>query len=300
VWNWIDWGSNLDIQTGSANTVVNGLFIQLMETGKLLAQVASNAGDVSVYQGLETAAKNHFNQYFWRAASSAYVFDLLNGMQSADIDDRSNAWAVLAGVVDASKLPGVLNVLNTQFNASPYQERYIEEAMFRMGNDRDAINRMLRFYQSDIDSWSQTMWEQSGGSIDSNNHAWAASPTYLLGAFVAGVRPTAPGWSAYQVTPLLGPLTSVAATVPSVRGTIHVSHTLSATSYTLALVSPAGTQATVGIPRTQNWTSVTANGRTVWSQGTFMTGVTGVTGATADTAYINFSVAPGTWQFAAQ
>jgi len=300
VWNWIDWGSNLDIQTGSANTVANGLFVRLMETGKLLAQATGNTSDANFYQSLETAEKSHFNQYFWRPAANAYVFGLLNGTQSATIDDRSNAWAVLAGAADSSKLPGVLNVLNTRQNASPYQERYIEEAMFQMGNDGDAITRMLSFYQSDIDSWSQTMWERSGGSIDSNNHAWAASATYLLGAFVAGVRPTAPGWSSYQVTPQLGPLTSVSATVPSVRGTIHVSHTLSATSYTLALVSPAGTQATVGIPRRQNWTSITANGRVVWSQGTFMTGVTGVTGLSADSQYINLSVAPGTWQFAAQ
>jgi hypothetical protein len=228
------------------------------------------------------------------------VFGLLNGTQSGTIDDRSNAWAVLAGAADASRLPGVLNILNTQQNASPYQERYIEEAMFQMGNDREAITRMLSFYQSDIDSWSQTMWERSGGSIDSNNHAWAASATYLLGAFVAGVRPTAPGWSTYQIAPQMGPLTQVSATVPSVRGSIQVSHTLSTTSYMLALVSPAGTQATVGIPRKQTWTSVTANGRTVWNQGTFVTGISGITGVSADSQFINFSVAPGTWQFAAQ
>jgi len=300
VWNWIDWGSNLDIQTGSANTVVNGLFVRLLETAKVLAQVSGAGSDVAFYQSQEDAVKSHFNQYFWRAASSSYVFGLLNGAQSATIDDRSNAWAVLAGAPDASRLPGVLNVLTGQFNASPYQERYIEEAMFQMGNDSEALARMLRYYQSDIDSWSQTMWERSGGAIDSNNHAWAASPTYLLGAFVAGVRPTAPGWTSYQVTPLLGTLTSVSATVPSVRGSITVSHTLSATSYTLALISPAGTQALVGIPRKRAWTSVTANGATVWTQAGFASGVTGISAGGTDSQYIKFNVAPGTWQFAAR
>jgi hypothetical protein len=207
---------------------------------------------------------------------------------------------VLSGAADATRLPGVLSVLTTQLDASPYQERYIEEAMFQMGNDNEAVARMLSFYQSDIDSWSQTLWEQSGSSIDSNNHAWAAGPAYLLGAFVAGVRPTAPGWTAYQVAPQLGPLTSVSATVPSVLGSISVSHTLSATRYTLALVSPAGTQAQVGIPRKQPWTSVTANGATVWTSAGFVTGVAGITPGTADSQYIRFNVAPGTWQFAAQ
>ena len=300
VWNWIDWGSNLDVQTGSANTVSNGLLIRLLETAKVLAQVSGVTADVAYYQSLEDTAKNHFNQYFWRAASNAYVFGLLNGTQSSTIDDRSNAWAVLSGVADSSRLPGVLNVLTNQLNASPYQERYIEEALFQMGNDNEAVSRMLSYYQSDIDSWSQTMWEKSGGSIDSNNHAWAASPTYLLGAFVAGVRPTAPGWTSYQVTPLLGPLTSVSATVPSVRGSITVSHTLSATSYTLALISPSGTQALVGIPRKHPWSSITANGVTVWTQAGFVSGVTGITAGAVDSQYIKLNVAPGMWQFVAQ
>jgi hypothetical protein len=300
VWNWIDWGSNLDIQTGSANTVVNSLLVRLLETAKVLAQVSGVTADVSFYQGLEDAVLSHFNQYFWRPGASAYVFGLQNGTQSSTIDDRSNAWAVLSGAADASRLPGVLGVLTNQLNASPYQERYIEEAMFQMGNDNEAIARMLRYYQSDIDSWSQTMWERSGGSIDSNNHAWAASPTYLLGAFVAGVRPTAPGWASYQVTPLLGTLTSVSATVPSVRGSITVSHSLSATSYALALISPVGTRALVGIPRKRPWTSITANGATVWTQAGFVSGVTGITAAGTDGQYIKFNVAPGTWQFAAQ
>jgi hypothetical protein len=299
VWNWIDWGTNLDIQTGSANTVVNGLFVRLLETGKLLAQASGNTGDISLYQGFENAVTSHFNPYFWSPSANAYVFGLLNGAQSSTIDDRSNAWAVLAGAPDPARLPGVLNVLDTKLNAAPYQERYIEEAMFQMGSDSDAITRMLNYYQMDIDSWSQTMWERSGGGDESNNHAWAAGATYLLGAFVAGVRPTAPGWASYVVAPQLGTLTSVSATVPSVRGSISVSHTLSATSYTLALTSPVGTNAVVSIPKKHAWTTVTANGAIVWNRGTF-TNAAGITSAGEDSAYIRFNTAPGTWQFAAQ
>jgi hypothetical protein len=158
---------------------------------------------------------------------------------------------------------------------------------------------MLSYYQSDIDSWSQTMWERSGSSVDSNNHAWAASPAYLLGAFVAGVRPTAPGFTAYQVLPQLGTLTQASATVPSVRGAIAVSHSLSATSYKLALVSPAATQAVVGVPRKHPWTQVTANGTVVWTPAGF-TPAPGITAGGVDARYIKFNVAPGTWQFTAQ
>ena len=298
-WNWIDWGTNLDVQTGSANTVSNGLFVRLMERAKTLAQASGNLADVTYYRGLEDLVKSQFDRYFWNAGANAYVFDVLNGAQSTTIDDRSNAWAILAGAADAAKAAAILNVLNTRQNASPYQERYIEEAMFEMGNDDDAISRMRTYYKPDIDSWSQTMWERVTASYNTNNHAWAASPAYLLGAFVAGVRPTAPGWTSYQVMPLLGTLTSVSATVPTPHGLIAVNHALSEARYTLDLTSPAGTQAWVGIPRKHSWTSITANGQLVWSRGAFASGVAGVTGAGTDNRFIKLDLTAGTWQIVA-
>jgi hypothetical protein len=76
--------------------VVNGVFIKLMETMKNLAQVSGNTSDVSYYQGLQDAVKSRFDPYFWNSRANAYVFYNQNNKQSQTIDDRSNAWAVLA------------------------------------------------------------------------------------------------------------------------------------------------------------------------------------------------------------
>ncbi|ATB37167.1 hypothetical protein CYFUS_002588 [Cystobacter fuscus] len=59
-------------------------------------------------------------------------------------------------------------------------------------------------------------------------------------------------------------------------------------SYVLNLTSPAGTQALVGIPRKQPWTSVSVNGVTVWREVQFVDGAAGVSQAGADSAYIKF------------
>lgn len=276
---------------------MNGLFVRLMDAAKVMASVYGSAADVTTYNGYQTSVRNNFNTYFWNATSKAYVFHRLNGTQSTMIDDRSNAWAVLAGVTDSAHQAGVLNILNTQQNASPYQERYIEDAMFVMKKDSAAVARMLSYYQPDIDSWSTTMWERMG-TIQTNNHAWAASPCYLLGAYVAGIKPIAAGFSTYQVMPMLGPLTAVSTSVPSTWGTISTTDSLQATRFTMLLTSPTGTQATVGIPRRRAWLSVTANGDAVWNQGTFIAR-TGVSGAGVDSQYIKFNVASGTWLFVA-
>jgi hypothetical protein len=241
--------------------------------------------------------KGRFDQYFWNSNAKAYVFHGLNNKQSRTIDDRSNAWAVLAGVPDKDKQAGVLKILKSKYNAGPYQERYIEDAMFVMGKDSDALTRMLTYYKPDIDSWSTTMWERLKKNKGTNNHAWAASPCYLLGAYVAGVRPTAPGFSSYQVLPMLGPLTAVSAVIPSVKGTISVCDSLFSDRFTMDLVSPDGTEAMVGIPKKKDWLSVTANGRAVWNKGSYISGVEGISEAGEDNTYIKFNVAPGTWKF---
>jgi hypothetical protein len=119
-----------------------------------------------------------------------------------------------------------------------------------------------------------------------------------LGAYVAGIMPTAAGFSSYKVMPMLGQLTAVSVSVPSNWGTISTIDSLKSDRFTMQLVSPTGTQAQVGIPRKRAWLSVTANNNAVWNQGTFIAR-TGITGAGVDSQYIKFNVAPGTWQFVA-
>jgi len=296
-WNWIDWGDKLDIKTGGACTVVNGLFVRLMDAAKAMALIAGSTADTAVYNGFQISVRNNFNAYFWNATAKAYVFGRFNSVQSDTIDDRSNAWAVLAGAADSAKGACVLSILNKQQNAGPYQERYIEDAMFVMGKDSAAIARMLSYYKPDIDAWSTTMWERMG-SIPSNNHAWAASPCYLLGAYVAGIKPLTAGFSTYRVMPMLGPLNAVSVSVPTKYGIISAIDSLQSDRFTMRLNSPQGTQAVVGIPRRGAWQMITANGAMVWKLGKFGT-ITGIAGVGADSQYITFNVAPGEWKFVA-
>jgi hypothetical protein len=297
-WNWIDWGDSLDVKTGSANTVVNGLFVRLIESVKLLANASGAEQDVDYYSRMQDKVRKNFNSYFWNNKSNAYAFHNLNDTLSAVNDDRSNAWAVLAGAVNKEQKAGVLEVLNKKLLASPYQERYIEEALFILNEPEAAINRMLRYYEPDIDSWSQTMWERMGNN-STNNHAWAASPCYLLGAFVAGIKPVKPGFTEYEVFPIPAGLTNVKADVPSPKGLIKTSEVLKEDKYTLDLVSPEGTIADVGIPKIKEWKTVKINGTSVWESGHFTKWIEGQAGTGENENYIKIKVKPGTWKFEA-
>ncbi|CAN5116722.1 hypothetical protein BH18CHL2_BH18CHL2_02400 [soil metagenome] len=106
--------------------------------------------------------------------------------------------------------------------AQPFYTRFFHEVLFRHGR-RDLILRSL------LDHWDPEVehgtfrehWDLVPGRT-SRAHAWAASPTYDLTAYILGVRPAEPGYERAVVDPSLGPLTQVAGRVPKPRGWIDV------------------------------------------------------------------------------
>jgi len=106
--------------------------------------------------------------------------------------------------------------------AQPFYTRFFHEVLFEHDR-RDLILRSL------LDRWDpetehgtfREHWDAVPGRT-SRAHAWAASPTYDLTAYVLGVRPAEPGYRRAIVDPYLGPLTRVAGRVPTPRGWIDV------------------------------------------------------------------------------
>ena len=303
-WNWIDWGSNMDNQNGSANTVVNALFINLLTAAKNMATVSGNTADIPYYQGLQDAVKSKFNTYFWSSSKNAYVYNWKNGVQSSCSDDRSNAWAVLSGMVDSAKIPGVLNVLTSQYDCSPYQERYVEDALFMLGADSQALGRMRNRHKDMINSWSSTLWEEYPAN-NSNNHAWSCGPLYLLDAYALGIKPASAGYTQFKYEPHLGGLTSISATIPSVKGNITASITSTSSQYTQNLNAPSNTTAVVSIPKNAFASSfglintIKIGSTVIYQNGAYSGGVSGVSFNSEDSSYIRFNVNSGNWSFVA-
>jgi len=68
-------------------------------------------------------------------------------------------------------------------------------------------------------------------------HAWGASPIYLLGKYYLGVKPTAPGYANYQVTPNLGGLKWMSGKVPTPNGEID----MTVNEKEIKILAPKGT-----------------------------------------------------------
>ncbi|SHN36369.1 Por secretion system C-terminal sorting domain-containing protein [Chitinophaga sp. CF418] len=301
-WNWIDWGDNKDATpAGAANTVYNGIYIVFLESAANIANSLGYVTDKLYYEQLLNKVRGNFNNYFWNSNANAYVYHrTADGAQSQIIDDRSNAWALLAGVANDAQKAGILNVLKTKYNASPYQEMYIEQAMVQL-DPTAGIKRMKDRYASMINSWSPTLWEEFPAT-NSNNHAWSAGPLYVMSAFVLGVRPSTPAYEEYSFLPQPGGLTNISGVIPTIKGNISVSLARSSSGLTQTITAPSGTTGIVGIPKsaiTCGLQEIKVNGTVIWRNGSTVTTVPGVTFYGEDAQYVKFRVSSGAWTFVA-
>lgn len=140
-------------------------------------------------------------------------------------DDRANALAVVSGLATEEDYPLVRKVLGEVRNCSVYRERYVQEALGIRGDFSLATERTKSRYKSRIDSDYGTLWEnfEIGENYEKGtpNHAWAGGPLIRLDKYYLGIRPTKPGYEAYEIS-LSDSLEKMSGEVYTVKGNIKV------------------------------------------------------------------------------
>jgi len=146
----------------------------------------------------------------------AIVFGLVTGDEARRV----------AHELAADKLPSV---------GTPYMSTYEVMALVRGGEWAAARKKLEQVWGGMLDNGATSFWEGyvPGEGKDklysfygrpfakSLCHAWAAGPAYLMAGEFMGVRPTADGWSEYEVNPMPG-LKDVSCTIPTPRGLLKV------------------------------------------------------------------------------
>ena len=215
-WTWGDWGDNKDMPL-----IFNGWYYLALDGQAKLADRAGDPGGARRARERMNRLAQAFNDRFW--TGTAYRSPGHTGPP----DDRGQALAVVAGIVPKAYYPKLRRVLREQRHASPYFEKYVLEALFRMGYADDALARMKDRFGPMVNDPRTTLWEgweigsaKYGGGTD--NHAWSGGGLTLLSQFVAGVQPLAPGYTRVRIRPQLGSLNRVTATVDTPLGPLTV------------------------------------------------------------------------------
>jgi len=316
-WDWEDWGENYD-----SRILDNAWYVLALKAAIPMANLTTGYTDDMEFWNHQLASiEQNFDHEFWTGNSYQ---SLEQREAKKPPDDRSNAMAVLAGMVPATEKQDrhakIVTVLQKQFWASPYMEKYVLESLFQMGYPDEALRRMKhRYYDMVTTSNITTLWEQFDLHSGTYNHAWSGGPLTLLSQYVAGVAPTAPGYRTFQVLPREGRmLADIHVSVPVfldnqqqvIAVTIQKLRMKDADKYVyrLELSSPASAEAVVGIPKvlllptkTCRLNSITINHTTAWTygggdqqhqyrpQGWSFHGDTG--------GYIQWRTSPGPWHF---
>ena len=196
-WSWGDWGNDKDMRL-----IYAGWYIIALQSAADIALTLRLPEDAAYFS--ERAA----------TVQAAYA-KCWNGIayrhpdHKKATDDRVQALAVLAGVATPDMYPAILEVFKTEEHASPYMEKYVMEALFKMGYGEFAMERAKKRFSLMVDDPEHTtlyeFWElmkHGKTSASTCNHAWSGGSLTVIARELCGIRPTAPGCSAVAIEPV--------------------------------------------------------------------------------------------------
>jgi hypothetical protein len=306
---------------GGENIQANALLYATLMGGANLATVEGDTALAATYTNRAATLKAAANSRLWDASAGLYRDNPTSTLYPQD----GNSLAVWYGLSDsAAKSKTISQKLATRWNrfgaltpewnggVHPFIGGMELAAHFSAGDDTTALEQIRRTWGHMLNSpigTRSTFWEgigaggglAYGGSFMSLAHGWSSGPTFALTFNVLGTAPGAtPGQ--YQFVPHPGDLTSVEGRITLPQGALNASWSRNPAAGTFSshLVSPAGSSGRIGVPKLGGSNlSITVNGATVWSGGTF-TARPGITGAGQDDAYVYLTgVAAGTYDLAA-
>jgi hypothetical protein len=288
-WTWGDWGDHRDLLPQF------NLWYYLAIKGLHLSALALNKPDDARYfSDIMIRFKTAFNEQFWNG--TAYRDTAYKGKT----DDRVQALAVVSGIADTEKYPALLQVFKTEEHASPYMEKYVFEALFMMGYEREALERHEKrfsamvghpYFTTLFEGWGIGNEGFGGGTV---NHAWSGGGLTVLSQYLCGIAPATAGYKKINILPQPGSIERAEATVSSIAGIIKSAFQNQGNRFVLNVTIPEQATAVVGVPD-KRYGKIYLNKKLVWENGKYKKGSVEDSNNTAP-GHIRFAVGSGTWK----
>ena len=258
-WIFVDW-TDFPMHKRGVLCFEQILFMKALETMARCADLLGQPADLYRCKAEEVRKKT--NDLFWSSETHAYVHALERGKEEGgrtgddhinpQITKFPNMFAILYGLADGQQTEQIMNsvMTNPDIDAitTPYMRFYELETLCRADHHRLVLNEMRSYWGGMLREGATTFWEKYVPAETGTQHlamygrpygkslchAWGASPLYLLGRYYLGVRPTKPGYEAYEVRPQLAGLEWMRGDVPTPFGLIHVEadrHTVTVRSH---------------------------------------------------------------------
>ncbi len=215
-WNFYEWMPGLDGHTACAaapgtpryDAPMNAFAALALRRLALLEDALG--GDGTYWLNAAEAIARAAHAAFFDAEKGYYRSYAANGETWGD-DELTQALMVCAGICPESCLDAVLAALSggalTPITLS-YSVFQFDALMKRPGTyARWVFDRIARDWGRMLCEGATTFWETLAGSRDFDDagslcHGWSAVPVYCYFAYALGLKPTAPGFGKYAVSPV--------------------------------------------------------------------------------------------------
>ncbi len=235
-WLFVDW-TDFPMHKRGTLCFEQILFCKALQTMQCCADLLGISGD---YGRRADSLRQQINSTFWSEEQQAYLHAVEDGQLNPQITKFPNMMAIIYGLCSEQQCRQITDrvLLNPSIDpiTTPYMRFYELEALCMMGRQEQVLREMRSYWGGMLRQGATTFWEKYNPDETGTQHlamygrpygkslchAWGASPLYLLGRYFLGVRPTQPGYEAYEVHPRLGGLRWLEGDVPTPWGTIHV------------------------------------------------------------------------------
>jgi hypothetical protein len=307
-----DWYWSMTRSGGT--TSFNALYVQALRCGSEMAGALGYGARADNWSARADVVVGAMNTWLYDYGQGLY-YDGTNDHGHYPLD--ANMLAILYGIADDAKVASILDQIQSRMWSAlgtrcawpvydtwghrdqvwAWYVQYEAEARFRHCDDLRGFEAIRRPWQHMVEhDPGRTVWElidASGGlgmGFWNTDHAFSSGAAWLMSEYVAGIRPTSPGFATFDVIPHPGGLNRVQCAMPTPQGGISVEYSLDrgTGTFDLDIDVPVGTIARVAVPRLDDGAHVTLDGEPVWK------GVWPLDGATSDEHYLYFpDIDPG-------
>ncbi len=248
------------------NAVVNAYHYFALRSMTEFAKILDQKEDIQIFSNQTEKMKKSFQKVFFDAKRGIYK----DGDTTDHTSLHSNMFALAFGLVPPEHVKTVTAFVQSRgMKCSVYGAQFLLDALYEGDNGEEAFKRMTA---EDKRGWfnmlksgstiSMEAWDDQYKPNQDWNHAWGAAPANIIPRKLVGVEPLEPAFKKIRIKPQIADLKTVRATVPTIRGPVHINIDKKPNAiYLMTIQIPANITTELYLPFSSEKDTITVNGK---------------------------------------